>query len=226
MIKLFAAILMAVDHIGAIFFPDLWILRAFGRLSMPIYAFGLSIGFQHAWQKKQVGRYIIRLALFAAISQLPYAAAFQTTMLNIGVTWLLALIPLASLEWRADRASAGKESPWIDLVASASVVGAGMLGWVLNCDYAAYGVLVPFCLRAGKDWTGRLYFFSAWTALQVVFGHQPLIQALSILSIPILGLLSLCEQQWKEEGVQPRIPKAVWYFFYPAHLALYAAIRA
>ncbi|MFB2921097.1 TraX family protein [Aerosakkonema funiforme] len=43
-IKVLAALLMLVDHIGAIFFPKIFVLRIVGRLSFPLFAWLIGQG--------------------------------------------------------------------------------------------------------------------------------------------------------------------------------------
>jgi hypothetical protein len=45
MLKIIAFSTMAIDHIGAIFFPELLFLRIIGRLAMPLFAFGIAEGY-------------------------------------------------------------------------------------------------------------------------------------------------------------------------------------
>lgn len=96
MIKLIALITMLVDHIGAIFFPDIIILRIIGRISMPLFAFCIARGYYYSKQKGTLIKYTKNLLLFAVISEVPYLFSFEG--LNIGVTWLLSIILLTVID--------------------------------------------------------------------------------------------------------------------------------
>ena len=72
MIKVVAAALMVIDHIGYIFFPDMLIWRLIGRLSMPLFAYGIAKGYEYSRQKGTLWKYFWKLILFSAVSQFPF----------------------------------------------------------------------------------------------------------------------------------------------------------
>ena len=72
MIKILAALFMLIDHIGMIFFPENYLLRIIGRVSMPLFAYCIARGFYFSEQKGTTGRYARNLFLFAAVSQVPF----------------------------------------------------------------------------------------------------------------------------------------------------------
>ena len=43
-LKILACVFMFIDHLGVIIFPDVYILRAVGRLAMPLFAWMLAEG--------------------------------------------------------------------------------------------------------------------------------------------------------------------------------------
>lgn len=66
-IKLIALILMVIDHIGALLFPEVIVLRWIGRLSAPLFLFCLVHGIDYTKSKK---KYLLRLYGFAALMEL------------------------------------------------------------------------------------------------------------------------------------------------------------
>ena len=91
-IKLIAIVSMLIDHTGAILqsylTPELYeLMRGIGRLAFPLFAFFIVEGFLHT---RSVGKYLLRLSVFALISELPFDygtagrrrlwAAFWTTL--------------------------------------------------------------------------------------------------------------------------------------------------
>ena len=101
-LKYIAMLTMLIDHIGAtgliflLFGANMstrlyFISRMIGRIAFPIYVFLLVEGFVHT---KNIKKYIIRLALFAIISEVPYDLAFYNTVFEIyhqNVMWELLI---------------------------------------------------------------------------------------------------------------------------------------
>lgn len=85
LIQLAAMILMVIDHVGAVFLPDMVILRAIGRLCFPLYAYLLAMGFEHT---RSVFVYALRLLLLASLSQWVY---FGLMSFQLNVIFLLCL---------------------------------------------------------------------------------------------------------------------------------------
>ena len=125
MIKLFAAIFMLVDHIGAIFFPYNIFIRIIGRLSMPMFGYCIARGFYYSEKKRKTNTYIKNLFIFSIVSQIPFNAIefyslsglceqsitfneflrmlfnknfFFILELNIGFSWMMSVILLKLIE--------------------------------------------------------------------------------------------------------------------------------
>lgn len=100
-LKILGIILMAIDHVGLMFFPTEYTFRALGRIAFPIFAFQTTQGFKYSKNKE---KYILRLLLFTVISQLPYWFFLKTAipensfMLNVGATLTLGSLCLYILE--------------------------------------------------------------------------------------------------------------------------------
>ena len=82
---------MLIDHIGAsgliflmfnigISMRMYYISRMIGRVAFPIYLFLLVEGFVHT---KNIKKYIIRLTLFAILSEVPFDMAFWGGFVNM-----------------------------------------------------------------------------------------------------------------------------------------------
>ncbi len=107
-IKVIAIIAMTIDHIAQLFVPYgtalYYILRFIGKTTAPVMCYFLAEGFRYTHDKK---KYILRLSLFAVISEpayyiLEYGAAPSSTVhllqnLNFLFSLLLAFICLLIL---------------------------------------------------------------------------------------------------------------------------------
>ena len=100
-IKLIALALMTVDHIGFIFEnqlpPQLMIMmRMIGRISFPLFAYGISLSAMHTSSKK---KYIVRLAVFAVITQ----PAFMLMSGDLNVIFTFYSLPVPFLHMNGER---------------------------------------------------------------------------------------------------------------------------
>jgi hypothetical protein len=62
MLKLIAAVIMLIDHIGFVIFPEHIVFRLIGRLAMPIFAYSIALGFTKTRSYK---KYLLRMGIFA-----------------------------------------------------------------------------------------------------------------------------------------------------------------
>lgn len=221
-LKVIAISLMLIDHIGAILFPTVWILRIVGRLSFPIFAFLISEGFFHT---RSVKKYLTRLGICAIVFQMPdwfsrvYSIAFEMPdfgiryTFNIFSTLFLGLCAIALFD------ALKTKSVWLTLVPTLMIAAAAE---VISADYGAYGVLyiLLFYLTRGKVYNmimGGVILHGGYGLYELAisfintgaatFVHS--IQIYSLCSLPIVALYN------NERG---RKAKSFFYIFYPVHL--------
>lgn len=216
-LKLLAILLMILDHIAAYLFPDLVGLRIIGRLSFPLFGWLIANGYRHTSNANQ---YLIRLLIFAFISQIPFALVGNSmseplSSLNIFFTLWLGLSTIALLDRFASL-------PAKVICGSLGVA----LGWILPVDYGAAGVLsiIAFHLSFKRYW--------------LMFGLQLLIFGL-FFTLPLLvdlaqipGLVVHPVRLWQPlaaasvllialyNGRKGHSMKYLFYLFYPTHLLL------
>lgn len=203
MIKLVAAVLMAIDHIGLVFFPNVIYWRLIGRLSMPLFAYSIARGYGHSRENGTLNKYLLNMTAFAVISQIPYyLVAGKGT--NIGFTWFFSLLLLIILD--------GAEiSRFRAILACLVVLTAAFL---LDVDYGVYGVFMPLAMRHKWD-RAFLYTVILWALYILLHGAAGLTQSFSCAAVPLLALLEPIDGKI-------RLPRRFFYIFYPAHLlALY-----
>jgi hypothetical protein len=199
-IKLLAALLMVIDHVGAVLLPDLAILRMLGRLSFPLFAWLLVQGEIHT---RKVGKYALRLLGLGLISQPIYIITFQVYSLNILFTLLLGLICL-----RLDRTF----PHWRPFIWVGGCLGAT----AAELEYGAYGVALIALIRYFKP---HWLWWAVWIGLHWLIG----------IALPIVGnaqFLAGFAALIFVMANQQRGAKARWfYWFYPIHLLILVLIR-
>ena len=210
---------MLIDHIGVVLFPEVYILRIIGRISMPLFAYCIARGFHYSKEHGTLRKYITNMLIFALISQIPFC--FFGDGLNIGFTWFFSLLLLTISTMRCDVL-------WkrvITLVVTYGTV-ATLLGTnLVPVDYGFAGVMTPllFYLLIIIDKETVINYVLAilisW-ACYVVCSRTPssLVQIASVMSVPVLVVS-------KKYDKVIRIPKWVSYAFYPAHITVLLIIR-
>ena len=89
-LKILAIFFMVIDHVGYVLFPNIIALRIIGRLSFPLFAYQMAVGFSHTRNEK---KHIVKLLLFAIICQFPYSYMIgDNSVLNILFTFVIALL--------------------------------------------------------------------------------------------------------------------------------------
>lgn len=93
-IKIIAIITMTIDHINDIFFKQTT-YNVIGRIAFPLFCFQIVVGYS---KTRNLFKYILRLFVFAIITQIPYyffmkaiGAGFS---LNVLCTLVLGLIAM------------------------------------------------------------------------------------------------------------------------------------
>mgnify|MGYP003262798641 FL=1 len=200
-LKLLAMLAMTADHIGAVFFPEIPLLRWIGRLAMPVLCFFIGEGLRHTRSPR---RYLLRLTGFALLSELPFDLAFYGGIegghQNAYFTLALGLLALWAIQSR------GMEG-W--LLALTAALAAELLG----CDYGMYGVLLILLLD--RFHRARSEQLAAAALLNLAFfGLQT--QTLSLIALPLL---------WFYNGKRGRDDRRLFYLYYPAHLCVLGILR-
>ena len=200
-LKLLAMLAMTADHIGAVFFPEIPLLRWIGRLAMPVLSFFIGEGLRHTRSPR---RYLLRLTGFALLSELPFDLAFYGGIewghQNVYFTLALGLLALWAIQSR------GMEG-W--LLALTAALAAELLG----CDYGMYGVLLILLLDRFHRARSEQLAGAALLNL-VFFGLQT--QTLSLIALPLL---------WLYSGKRGRDDRRLFYLYYPAHLCVLGILR-
>lgn len=215
MLKLIACLTMLIDHMGTIFFPSIIWFRIIGRLSMPLFAYGLARGFKYSLKKGTIEKYFKNLLMFAIVSQIPYGMLFGS--LNIGFTWIFALCLLCLRETKDEK----KICLWVSLL----IIGL-VLEQTIGMDYGLYGIMMPLAFYEGliknnssKETIINIAILNFIYWLGEGLGFYPALQSISMLSLIIILRFNKFDSLVK-------LPKWFYYVIYPLHLFVFWFIRA
>lgn len=221
-LKIIAMVTMFIDHLGATlvfayvltlqgearqdWYSIYKVMRGIGRLAFPIYCFFIVEGLEHT---RNVKKYIIRLLIFAVISEISFDYAFEGGLTlgyqNVFFTLVIGLVCI----W-AVREAERRISQNIRLIlCKTGIIAAGVfLGNLLNTDYGGFGVLM----------IAVLYLFREKRKIQCIVGAVGFAWEVTA---PISFLLLYFYNG--ERG--PKINKYLFYAFYPVHLGILAMLK-
>lgn len=205
MVLLLAFITMLIDHIGMIFFPyeDLW--RIIGRISFPLFAWGIVRWYKMTKSKQNYAKRILALAL---ISQIPFFFINQELFLNVCFTLLFWLLSLWTIE--------NREIKWhfkIPIIVSFLAISE-----FFHFDYGMYGILTIILLYLTWQKKMTLFYFFVLTFLFYDVNYQNLtfhfhIQIWATLSIFILYFTPIQKYDFNMNYY-------IKYGFYPVHIMI------
>lgn len=227
-LKLLAAALMVVDHVGAMFFPERILLRCIGRLSMPIFAYFIAEGCRYT---RSAWGYLGKLFACLAVCQVGnYVGTGSLEVCIIG-TFLLGAILLFALQ-NAKKAIFSQDLEksifWVAAFA-VGLLATYYVNQVADINYGFWACILPIFAGLSylpenapqhlKKWDNKwtsLLLFTVGVAILAWMDDYTEVQIYSLLAIPVLALYSGKRGKWKI--------KYFFYLFYPIHLALLEGI--
>ena len=191
-LKIIAMVTMLIDHIGAILFPHIMIFRIIGRIAFPLFSYLLVTGFIHT---RNINNYLVRLGIFAIISQIPYHF-FVPGRYNVILFFFIALLSLKYYK---------KNRIYIPLIV-------GILTEYLKISYGMYGIITIYIIYIfyNQDIKKTMLSFTLLNIMFTLATHN-IIQFYSILALPFLKL------NIKKEI---HLNKYIAYIFYPVHISI------
>lgn len=231
-LHIMAMVFMLCDHLWGTVVPGNDWLTCIGRLAFPVFAFLLVEGYFHT---KNLKRYLLRLLLFAVVSEIPFNLAIGSRVvypIHQNVLWTF-LISLGLIHWNEKARQSGNLFKEI-VVALASLLSACIAGILTFVDYSHYGiltVLVFYFLRGRKWWCYLGQLICLWyinTEMMGGLGYELSLFGkdffLARQSFALLALIPI----WLYRGKQGHHSKPFQYFcyaFYPAHLLILGLIK-
>jgi len=217
-LKLLAIVSMLVDHLAAFLWRGVpWcmaplfsigsrpisayvLMRMFGRIAFPIFAFLLVEGFIHTSSRK---RYGIRLLVFALISEIPWNLVHSGTLLypgqNVFFTLFIGYLGLCAIE-----RFTGAKLAW-------SLIGLLAASVLLKVDYGCSGygfILLLYALRKQE-------------LLRAIIGCC----VLGSRWIAGTAFIPIAMYNGERGFIKGKAGKYFFYLFYPLHLLVIYFLR-
>ena len=209
-LKLIACLSMFIDQLGAVCFSGMMGFRIIGRLAFPIYCFLLVEGAVHTRNMK---KYILRMGIFALISEVPFDLAFYHRLVYTGHQNVFFTLGLGLLAiWFLEHPIEQLDIPDV-LYKLLVIIAAGLIAEFFNTDYGFTGIAV-ICIFYYLRGQPQLKYPIAAILLAAMGG----VEVYAVLAlIPILLYNG-------QRGRQTKVMQYGFYIFYPAHLLLIAAL--
>jgi hypothetical protein len=216
-LKLLAVIAMTIDHVAVVFVNEdswLWIaMRVIGRMTAPVMSFFIAEGFCYTRDRR---KYIKRIAIFAAISQLPFfiivfgrlpgSLLEFLTNLNVMYTFTVSLILLVIIE---------RKPIWY--IQPFLFTACGIFALLGDWSFLAPGWILIFYKFRG-NFKLQAIGFSAYSFVTVSLTD-------SFLQYTVLfAMIPLYLYNGKRGNVSP-VNKWTFYVYYPLHMAVLVIIK-
>ena len=230
-LHIMAMVFMLCDHLWGTIVPGNDWLTCIGRLTFPIFAFMIVEGYFHT---KNLKKYVLRLLLFAVISEIPFNLAMGSRLfypIHQNVLWsFLISIGLIFLNEKVK-----SKKIWLRILVGVATVLLGyIVGIITFVDFYHAGiltVLVFYFFRGRKWWCYIAQLVCLWYInIEMLggFGYEfSLFGQTHFFTRQGIALLALIPI-WLYRGKQGYHSKWLQYFyyaFYPLHLLILGIIK-
>ena len=221
-LKIIAVITMLIDHLSFVIYGSTfsW-MRYIGRISFPIYAFLIAEGYNHT---KNVKQYLIRLLIFALISQYPFdlfnSPRIDYIYLNIGFTLLLGLLSIIIYEKInafINKLCIDKIDKYIlKIIPISIVIIISIISYLINSDYSFFGVILIFIFHLFKN---NKLLLNIFVVIWIITSYCPIYFNSKLLIKFIFYLIPFILINFYN-GEKGKSFKALFYLIYPVHLLI------
>lgn len=212
-LKLLALIVMFIDHLGFVFFPEQEWLRWIGRFALPLFMYQYIVSFDKTSNRKKG---LINAWLFAIISQIPYMV-----MLNIHNNTDTLLVQgsiFVSLALGFTILYIIYQTTWHIGIKIMSVILLICISFIIQMDYSWFVPITILILYLTRNiFTLQLLIFSISTFVLVFTNSSATFQLLAIAGFAIAPLLYKIKLSFI-------MNKYIHYWFYPVHISLLCLI--
>ena len=214
-IKCIAVIFMVVDHLKYAF-PALNnnFTLYFGRISFPLFAFGIVQGYKHT---KDLKKYVKRLFIFGLVSQIPFSLftslpTLNVISLNIYFTFILGIFSIMAYD--------KTENKFKGLIYALLI---GVLGQITLVDYGFYGVMLIFSLYIFNESKSKTFILSS-LVISIKYLYRIYLTSGEYLDYHVMNWLCTLIPIFiilLYNGKKGKSFKWFFYIFYPLHLLIF-----
>lgn len=215
-----------IDRLGmdmAVSFSVGRIMSSLGRIAFPLYAFGIAQGCTYTKNRK---KFLLRLLLFAVLSEVPFQLAFNGSLSFrlLPITNVLFTLLIGSLCCFMWDFFSRKKMAWAAIFPIAAMI---LLADRCHTDYGGFGVITVFALYALPKKSWKLLALSVlltWLyglpcVMSMFYGSYSIYSLLKWLcALSAVGILALYNGQ---KGQQNKLTQYFFYAYYPLHLLLF-----
>ena len=217
---------MLLDHMWAFSIIQSDVFTCIGRIAFPIFAFMIVEGY---FQTSNLKKYILRLLVFAVISEIPFnlmlgGRVFYPVAQNVLWTFLIGLCLIWLMEKVKDKNIAIRSLMLILLLFVGLVLG--IMGMVDYYHAGIYTVLMFYLFRGRKWYHFILQLIGLWYInTELLGGYEYLFNigsyTLHILrqSIAVVAIIPIWLYNGKQ-GYYNKFIKYIYYLFYPCHILI------
>lgn len=180
-IKTIAILTMTIDHVNNIFYK-IPLLNMIGRIAFPLFCFQIVVGYA---KTRNLKKYLLRLFLFAIISQIPYHMFMQrlkeTYSTNVLITLFFGVIAMYLYDIRVNNKNDkielmdsrgnillkrmnlkydGLLYGLCTIIKCTTIFIVMLICYLLNSDYNAWGIILVLIIHAFYPFDGKIRFMS------------------------------------------------------------------
>ena len=219
-LKIIASLCMLIDHTGAVFpesTPEYF--RWIGRIAFPIFAYMVAQGCKHT---RNINKYLLRLGIFAIVSEIPFDIALMhyygvDGALNLNINFLshtnvfytlfLGVACIAAYEKFKQKMPA-----WLAISAALPFI---LAAFVLQSDYSVFGVGLILLLYIANPESKVARTVILAVGVIYLYRFNLMLMLFALVSAALVFLYN---------GRQGPKVKWAFYVFYPAHISVLAVI--
>ena len=229
-LKISAAFLMLVDHMGVMLYPGIEMFRIIGRLSFPLFAFFIAEGCVYTKNKRN---YFLGIFLLGIFCQVIFYVTQKSTDFGILITFSFSILLCYLLEYIKKTLFSKEKGIFFKILLGVAFVLAVHATYLFNqkyyVDYGFYGCVLPLfaCLLRTVKSNGKEYLKSLdhnfihvilfGIGLYILSLDIGYVQMYSMWALPLLLLYSGKRGKWRM--------KWFFYIFYPAHFVVLALVQ-